>query len=127
MSKGQTLQEPFLNALHPSDRASTWDNPIKNPRVTPMDLEASGDELAVNLSLAVTGFQVCLRGATEQSWFNEWSRLCEVELNQMQPSEYPLAAEAKPEAGYMVTTMTPAAVVDELPEDKKIMAVSAPE
>jgi hypothetical protein len=33
--------------------------------------------------------------------------LCEVELNQMQPSEYPLAAEAKPDPGYVPTLMTP--------------------
>ena len=40
---------------------------------------------------AVDGFEICLKAATEQSWFNEWSRLCEREMNQMKPSEYPLA------------------------------------
>jgi tetratricopeptide (TPR) repeat protein len=70
-------------------------------------------------SKAVVGFQVCLRGATEQSWFNDWSRLCEVELNQMQPSEYPLASESKPEPGYIATNMSLAPVVSELPEDKR--------
>jgi tetratricopeptide (TPR) repeat protein len=63
---------------------------------------------------AAGGYGICLRAATEQSWFNEWSALCEVELNQMQPSEYPLAAESKPEAGYVSTLMTPAAVLPEL-------------
>jgi len=70
---------------------------------------------------AVSGFQVCLEGATRQSWFNDWSRLCEVELNQMQPSEYPLASEIKPEAGYMATTITPAPLVEELPEDQQTL------
>ncbi|MCG5051688.1 MAG: tetratricopeptide repeat protein [Myxococcales bacterium] len=74
---------------------------------------------------AVTGFQVCLTGATRESWFNDWSRLCEVELNQMQPSEYPLASEAKPEAGYTPTVITAAPVVTELPEAKKSVALSS--
>ena len=51
-----------------------------------------------------------LKAATQESWFNEWSAMCEVELNQMQPSEYPLAAESRPEAGYVSTLMTPARV-----------------
>ena len=75
-------------------------------------------------SKAVTGFQVCLRGATEQSWFNEWSNLCEVELNQMQPSDYPLAAEVRPESGYMSTVMSPAGVVTELPAQSKAIVTS---
>ena len=56
---------------------------------------------------AVDGFEKCLKAATEQSWYNEWSRLCERELNQMKPSEYPLSSEVKPEAGYVSTTMSP--------------------
>jgi tetratricopeptide (TPR) repeat protein len=63
---------------------------------------------------AIAGYGVCLRAATKESWFNEWSGMCEVELNQMQPSEYPLAAEARPEASYVSTLMTPASVIPEL-------------
>ena len=65
---------------------------------------------------AVDGFEKCLKAATEQSWYNEWSRLCERELNQMKPSEYPLSSEVKPEAGYVSTTMSPTPVVSELSE-----------
>lgn len=75
-------------------------------------------------SKAVVGFKVCLEGATRESWFNDWSRLCEVELNQMQPSEYPLAAEAKPEAGYTPTVVKPAPVVADLPDAKKGLSLS---
>jgi hypothetical protein len=66
-------------------------------------------------SKAVAAYDTCLKAATAQSWFNEWSQLCEVELNQMQPSEYPLAAESKPDPGYTPTLMTPSAVMQELP------------
>jgi hypothetical protein len=65
---------------------------------------------------AVEGFDKCLKAATDYSWYNEWSRLCERELNQMKPSEYPLASEVKPEAGYVSTTMSPTPVVTELSE-----------
>jgi len=69
---------------------------------------------------AVTGYDLCLAAATKESWFNEWSAMCEVELNQMKPSEYPLAAEAKPEPGYVSTPITPAAVISELPDDVQV-------
>lgn len=63
---------------------------------------------------AVDGFEKCLQAATEQSWYNEWSRLCERELNQMKPSDYPLASEVKPEAGYVSTAMSATPVISEL-------------
>ncbi len=63
-----------------------------------------------------TASRSCLKAATEQSWYNEWSRLCERELNQMKPSEYPLSSEVKPEAGYVSTNMSPTPVVPELSE-----------
>jgi tetratricopeptide (TPR) repeat protein len=65
---------------------------------------------------AVEGFETCLKAATDYSWFNEWSRLCERELNQMKPTEYPLASEIKPEAGYVSTAMSETPVIDELSE-----------
>jgi TolA-binding protein len=71
---------------------------------------------------AVDGFEKCLKAATEQSWFNEWSRLCERELNQMKPSEYPLSSEVKPEAGYVSTTMSATHVVSELSESVPVTA-----
>src|SRR5262249_61481615 len=40
---------------------------------------------------AIKGLGTCLAKATELSWFNEWSKLCEAELNQITPSESPLA------------------------------------
>ena len=52
---------------------------------------------------AVEGFRACLTAATQQSWYNNWSRLCERELNQLQPAEFPLASEVKPEAGFVPT------------------------
>ena len=73
---------------------------------------------------AVEGFETCLKAATDYSWYNEWSRLCERELNQMKPSEYPLSSEVKPEAGYVSTTMSPTPVIPELSESAPIAAAA---
>jgi len=63
---------------------------------------------------SVTFYETCLKGATRHAWFNEWSGMCETELNQMAPSDYPLAAVERPRADYVTSLMTPASVVPEL-------------
>jgi len=73
---------------------------------------------------AVEGFEKCLKAATDYSWYNEWSRLCERELNQMKPSDYPLSSEMKPEAGYVSTTMSPTPLIPELAEGPAIAAAA---
>ena len=50
---------------------------------------------------AIEGLSVCLNKSTELSWFNEWSPLCEAELNQIKPAEYPLASEIRAQPGYV--------------------------
>jgi hypothetical protein len=60
---------------------------------------------------AVEGFRACLAAATQQSWFNNWSRACERELNQLQPVEFPVASEVKPEGGYLPASIAPASLV----------------
>ena len=52
-------------------------------------------------SKAIEGLGTCLTKSTELSWFNEWSQLCEGELNQIKPAEYPLASEIRAEPGYV--------------------------
>ena len=74
---------------------------------------------------AVEGFETCLKAATDYSWYNEWSRLCERELNQMKPTEYPLASEIKPDPGYVSTTMSETSVIPELSESASGAAAAA--
>ena len=50
---------------------------------------------------AVQGLATCLGKSTELSWYNEWSSLCESELNQIKPAEYPIAAEIRAKPGYV--------------------------
>jgi len=53
---------------------------------------------------AVQGLATCLSKSTELSWYNEWSKLCERELNQIKPAEYPIASEIRAEPGYVTYT-----------------------
>jgi hypothetical protein len=59
------------------------------------------DKAAPLETKAVEGLDICLKKSTELSWYNEWSKLCEAELNQIKPAEYPLAAEIRAEPGYV--------------------------
>jgi hypothetical protein len=60
---------------------------------------------------AVEGLGLCLSKSTELNWFNEWSKLCETELNQIKPSEFPLAAEIRSQPGYSSLTLDVAPVL----------------
>jgi tetratricopeptide (TPR) repeat protein len=44
---------------------------------------------------ALKNFDVCLAKSTELGWFSEWSRLCERELGQIKPDQYPTASERR--------------------------------
>ena len=63
---------------------------------------------------AIEGLSTCLNKSTELSWFNEWSALCEAELNQIKPGEYPLAAEMRATPGYFDKKADSAPVITEL-------------
>lgn len=60
---------------------------------------------------AVQGLDACLTKSTELSWYNEWSQLCEQELNQIKPAEYPMASEVRPEPGYLSASTDRAGVI----------------
>jgi hypothetical protein len=49
---------------------------------------------------AIDALRHCLSKSTELSWFSEWSELCEAELNQLRPREFPLATEVRAQPTY---------------------------
>jgi tetratricopeptide (TPR) repeat protein len=63
--------------------------------------DALEDKAAPLDKKAEEGLAICLSKSTELSWYNEWSKLCEAELNQIKPAEYPLASEIRAEPGYV--------------------------
>ncbi len=45
--------------------------------------------------VSVGAYSFCLAKSTQRSWFNRWSRLCEKELGQIRPQEFPTASEIR--------------------------------
>ncbi len=56
---------------------------------------------------SIDAFGFCLETSTKMGWYSEWSRLCERELGQIKPEEYPTASElrATPDRFALVTTL----------------------
>ena len=46
---------------------------------------------------SVAGFSSCLETSTSLNWFNKWSKLCERELGQIRPQDFPTASEVHAE------------------------------
>ncbi|MDB4956108.1 MAG: Tetratricopeptide repeat protein [Myxococcales bacterium] len=44
---------------------------------------------------SLEAYGVCLSKSTELGWFSEWSKLCEKELGQIKPEEFPTASELR--------------------------------
>jgi TolA-binding protein len=62
---------------------------------------------------AIEGLKACLDTATNLSWYNEWSGLCEAELNQIKPNEYPLASEQRAEPGYVASRVDEGILIED--------------
>ena len=61
---------------------------------------------------AIDKFEFCLKTATQVRWFNNWSRSCEQELNGLNPTKYPVAAELRGEPNYVKATVGDPGAVD---------------
>ncbi len=46
---------------------------------------------------SLEAFGVCLSKSTELGWFSDWSKLCERELGQIKPEDFPTASEVRGE------------------------------
>ena len=60
-------------------------------------------------AVSVNAYKFCLDTSTQLNWFNMWSKLCEKELGQIRPAEFPTAIEIHKEASYVapVTDVEP--------------------
>ena len=74
-------------------------------------LTTAADPLAQK---SLEAFGVCLSKSTELGWFSDWSKLCERELGQIKPEEFPTASELHGDAEQArpVTSFEPAAKID---------------
>lgn len=62
---------------------------------------------------SVEAFSFCLGLSTKLNWFNEWSRLCEKELGQIRPADFPTATEVRAEPNNVAAVIaTEPAILD---------------
>jgi hypothetical protein len=63
---------------------------------------------------SLEAYGVCLAKSTELGWFSEWSKLCERELGQIKPEDYPTASEVRgdPDKVAPVTEVEPPVKLD---------------
>jgi len=87
----QNLSDALFSASIPQD--------VRSGEFADEKVEAFCDkmtEVAEPLDLrALNGYSVCLTKSTELGWFSEWSKMCEHELGQIKPEEFPTAAELR--------------------------------
>ena len=55
-------------------------------------LNSAAEPLAAR---SLEAFGTCLSKSTELGWFSDWSKLCERELGQIKPEEFPTASEVR--------------------------------
>ena len=68
---------------------------------------------------SVAGFSFCLETSTALNWFNKWSKLCERELGQIRPQDFPTAAEVYAEPDQVAAITDTQGVVTTIAVDKK--------
>ncbi len=87
----QNLSDALFSAAIPQD--------VRTGEFADEKVEAFCDkmtEVAEPLDIrALAGYSVCLTKSTELGWFSEWSKMCERELGQIKPEEFPTASELR--------------------------------
>jgi len=58
---------------------------------------------------SLEGFGACLKASTDFGWFSSWSKLCERELGQIKPEDFPTASELRGEPDEVATAVADAA------------------
>jgi hypothetical protein len=63
------------------------------------------------VDLAKRGYQACIARATQVRWFNEWSSLCERNLNEIDRQNFPLTEEIRTQPNLLFSRASNARVV----------------
>jgi pentatricopeptide repeat protein len=63
---------------------------------------------------AIEAFSFCLDNSNKLSWFNEWSQLCEAELAQIRPQDFPAAGEIRAQPDNVPMTIDTQPIVTEI-------------
>lgn len=105
---------------HMSDALFTAEIPknVRTGKFAEEGIEAFCDrmtEVAEPLAArSLNAYGVCLSKSTELGWFSEWSKLCETELGQIKPDEFPTASELRGQPNQVapVTELEPPTILE---------------
>ncbi len=83
-----------------------------DPELYDIYVGALNEQRTVFYNLALPKFEYCIITATRVRWFNQYSHTCEEELNRLNPTQYPMAAELRGEPGYVHRAVARPGVVE---------------
>jgi tetratricopeptide (TPR) repeat protein len=73
---------------------------------------------------SIQAFSFCLDTSTGLNWFNEWSKLCEGELAQIRPQDFPSASEIRAQPSGVPMTLDVQPIMTELDPGRAKTAVA---
>ncbi len=79
------------------------------------------------VDLAKRGYEACITRATQVRWFNEWSSLCERNLNEIDRARYPLTEEIRTQPNLLFSRASNARVVFTMQAEDESGESGAPE
>lgn len=91
----------YISIIDAVQRAPIPEEIENDPELFDIYVGAFDEPLEPVRAQAVSKFEYCLTTATNVRWFNEYSRICETELNRLDPRRYPVAAELRGEPNYV--------------------------
>ncbi|MCG8423301.1 MAG: tetratricopeptide repeat protein [Proteobacteria bacterium] len=110
---GQVSQN-FSDALYTAEIPRD----VRSGKYAEDKVDAYCDELTTQAEplekTSVSAYSFCLKLSTRLNWFNTWSRLCEKELGQIRPQEFPTAAELRSEPNNSAPVITVEGAVKKL-------------
>lgn len=79
------------------------------------------------VDLAKRGYEACITRATQVRWFNEWSQICERNLNEIDRQRYPLTEEIRTQPNLLFSRASNARVVFTMQAEDESGEGGAPE
>ncbi len=65
---------------------------------------------------SIEAFSFCLDSSNKLNWYNDWTILCEGELAQIRPQDFPAAGEIRTSPAYVPVSIDTQSIITELPE-----------
>lgn len=95
------IGQMYISIIDAVQRAPIPEEIENDPELFDIYVGAFDEPLEPVRTQAVEKFEFCLTTATNVRWFNEYSRICETELNRLDPRRYPVADELRGRADYI--------------------------